>query len=105
MSHAELLEYLQMRLVQAEEMAGELVLRIVQILGPDLGREALERAKFSVWGIEISPERLEAESKVGLARRQSLSIIARDAVSTLGKVKKHPQAEEARELLAQGIPS
>ncbi len=105
MSHAELLEYLQMRLVQAEEMAGELVLRIVQILGPDLGREALERAKFSVWGIEISPERLEAESKVGLARRQSLSIIARDAERTLGKVKKHPQAEEARELLAQGIPS
>lgn len=105
MSTDELLELLQMRLAQAEEMAGEIVLRIVQILGPDLGREALERAKFSVWGIKISPERIEAESRIGMSRRKSMSIIARDTERTLGKIPKHPQAEEARELLTQAIPS
>ena len=105
LSNEELLEYLEMRLPQAEEMAGEIVLRIVQTLGPDLGREALERAKFFAWGITISPERLAAEEKVGLARRNCLSLIARDVERTLGKIVPHEKAAEARELLAQSVRS
>ncbi len=100
-----LLEHLHVRVPQMEEMAGEIVLRVVQTLGPELGREALERAKFPAWDIHITPERLDAETRIGHARRTRLSTIARDVERTLGKIQRHPQADLARELLAQGIPS
>jgi len=100
MTHAELLDYLRVRLPQAEEMAGEIVLRTVQKLGPELGRQALERADFASWGIKIPERRLETEKLKGHARRTRLSTIARDIERTLGKVEPHPRAAEALELLA-----
>jgi flavin-dependent dehydrogenase len=105
MSHGELLEYMQMRLPQAEEMAGEIVLRVVQLLGPDLAKQALEQANFKAWGIQLSSDRIAAEKRIGHARRKQLSHIARDVERTLGKVKRHPEADMALDLLQESVPS
>lgn len=105
MTLPETLEYMRMRLVQAEELAGEIVLRVLQTIGPELGQKLLSAASFANWGIRIAPERLEAETLIGQARRSKLSIIARDLERTLGPVPRHAAAAGARELLAMGAAS
>lgn len=105
MTHEELLDYLHMRMPQIEEVAGEIVLRVVQQLGPELGAELLERAQFKKWGVRLTPERLEAEGFIGHKRRTKLSTMVRDVERTLGKIKPHAEAEAARDLLAQGVAS
>lgn len=105
MTLPETLEYMQMRLVQAEELAGEIVLRVLQSIGPELGQQLLTAANFAAWGIKIAPERLETETLIGQARRQKMSIIARDLERTMGPVPRHEAADRARELLAMGATS
>jgi flavin-dependent dehydrogenase len=105
MTKPEFLEYLELRLRQIEEIAGEIVLRVVQEVGPVLGRELLERTRFPSWGLHVPPERLETEARTGHARRTRLSTIARDLERTMGKVERHPQAHLARELLTQTAAS
>ncbi|MBL8730473.1 MAG: hypothetical protein JNM25_18790, partial [Planctomycetes bacterium] len=102
MTFDETMAYLDMRLAQGEEIVGELVLRIVQELGPERGQELLDAVQFSHWGVHISTARLEIEAKKGLERRHTLPDIARDVERGLGPVRRHPRAAEARELLAQG---
>lgn len=102
MTFPELLAYLEMRVAQGHEIIAELVLRIVQELGPERGQQLLDEVQFFSWGVPISPARLELEAKTGLARRHALPDIARDVERGLGPVRRHPQAAEARELLAQG---
>lgn len=102
MTFPEVLSYLEMRVAQGHEIIAELVLRIVQELGPERGQQLLDEVQFSTWGVPISPSRLELEGKTGLARRHALPDIARDVERGLGPVRRHPQAAEARELLAQG---
>jgi flavin-dependent dehydrogenase len=102
MTVPETLAYLQLRLEQAHEIVGELVLRIVQELGPELGQELLEQVQFSNWGVTIPQARLDLESRRGLDRRHVLPDIARDVERGLGPVRRHPRADEARELLVQG---
>jgi len=101
MSHAQLLEYLTARVPQLEELAGEVVVRALRVLGPERGREALERASFSSWGIRIPPSRVETEALSGHARRTRLSSLAHDVERTLGKIVPHPRAAEALELLLE----
>jgi flavin-dependent dehydrogenase len=105
MQQQEALDYMRMRLRQGEEIVGEVVLRVVQILGPALAQELLERVRFSLWEVRIAPERLELETLAGRARRHRLSEIARDVERTLGPVRRHPDAGEARNLLALGTLS
>jgi len=102
MTFPEVLSYLEMRVAQGHEIIAELVLRIVQELGPERGQQLLDEVQFATWGVPISPARLELEGKTGLARRHALPDIARDVERGLGPVRRHPQAAEARELLAQG---
>ncbi|MCA8973120.1 MAG: tryptophan 7-halogenase, partial [Planctomycetes bacterium] len=73
MTLEETLEHFRTRIVQAEEIAGEIVLRTVLHLGPDLGRQLLQESEFATWGIRIAPERIETETKTGHARRTRLS--------------------------------
>jgi hypothetical protein len=102
MSPAEALTYVRERLSQAEEIAAEIVLRVVQELGPARAQELLERVGFQSWGIAIPPARLEAELSLGRGRRKQLPPIARDMERTLGRVRRHPEAAAALELIAQG---
>ncbi len=98
----ETLEYMRMRARQGEEIVGEIVLRVIQELGPELGQKLLESVGFDGWNISISPERLDLEACDSLTRRQRLSDIARDVERSLGRVYRHPEAGRARERLAQG---
>jgi flavin-dependent dehydrogenase len=99
LGRAELLEYLQKRIGQIEEIAGEIVLRVVQQVGPGLGRQLLVSVDFPAWSLQISPDRLANEGRTGHARRTRLSTIARDLERTLGKITPHAEAARARELL------
>jgi flavin-dependent dehydrogenase len=97
---AQTLEYMQMRAPQAEEAVGEMVLRVVQQLGPVRGAELLEKSEFKDLGLQISLHRLEGETKIGKARRDHMTQMQRDVERTLGRIQYHPDAAKARELLA-----
>lgn len=94
------LEYMQMRAPQAEDAVGEMVLRVVQQLGPKLGAQLLDTSDFKSLGLHISAHRLEGEAKIGKARRDHMSQMHRDVERTLGRIVYHPEAAKARELLA-----
>jgi flavin-dependent dehydrogenase len=93
--------YVEMRIGQAREVLGELLLRIVQELGPEHGRDLLERVHYSEWSFSVPPGRLELEALDSRTRRKQLPEIARDIERNLGGVKRHAQAEAARGLLVQ----
>jgi hypothetical protein len=101
MSFDEALAYVRERADQAAELAGELVLRAVQELGPEGARELLERSHFAEWDLPIAPERLDLETLDSRTRRHRLSAVARDLERNLGPVRRHPAAEAARGLLLQ----
>ncbi|MEE9385368.1 MAG: NAD(P)/FAD-dependent oxidoreductase, partial [Nannocystaceae bacterium] len=61
MSPAQTLEYMKSRAVQGQEILAELLLRIVQELGPSQGKELLARAGAADWGLEFGVERLDQE--------------------------------------------
>ncbi|MFT7677406.1 MAG: flavin-dependent dehydrogenase [Planctomycetota bacterium] len=105
MTPPELLEYMRMRLAEAEEIAAELVLRVVQLLGPDLAEQVLERARFGMWEIKHTSERLAAEREIGNARKKLLTPIARDVERSLGRIVRHADAGRALDLLAAGVSS
>lgn len=98
-SYKETLEYMQMRAPQAEEAVAEIVLRVVQQLGPDQSAELLEKSEFGKLGLQYSVHRLEGETKIGKARRDHMTVMGRDVERTLGRIQRHPQAAEARALL------
>ncbi|HEX5050133.1 MAG TPA: tryptophan 7-halogenase [Planctomycetota bacterium] len=102
MTTAEAHDYIAHRLAQGHEIVAELVLRIVQELGPEQAQKLLDEVQFWTWGVPISPARLELETRSGLARRHNLPDLARDVERGLGPVRRHAQAAAARELLAQG---
>jgi flavin-dependent dehydrogenase len=99
MTLEETLDYYQKRIVQAEELAGEIVLRTIALVGPEVGQQLLETARFPAWGIRIAPERIETELMAGHARRTRLSTIARDLERTVGLLGYHERAGAALELL------
>lgn len=105
MTVPETLDYLKMRLGQAHEIAAELVLRIVQELGPVRGQELLATVEFAKWGVPVSQARLEVEAKKGLERRHTLPDLARDVERGLGPIRRHEGAAAARELFATGAMS
>ena len=53
----------------------------------------------SVMNLQFTAHRLEGETKIGKARRDHMSVMERDVERTLGRIKRHPQAAEARALL------
>ena len=99
MSFEETLDYMRMRLAQGEEIVAELVLRVVQLLGPDHARHVLQTVDFPTWNIRISKERLDAEDLPSVERRRAIPELARDVERTLGRAPRHERAAEARALL------
>ncbi len=81
----ETLDYIRMRLEQAEEIAGELLLRVMDEVGPEKVDTLLEMAGVADWGIRIADERLAATDTIGLGRRRALRPLARDVERTLGR--------------------
>jgi flavin-dependent dehydrogenase len=99
MSVAEALAYMEHRLAQGLEIIGEIVLRIVQSIGPEHGRALLEEVKFASWKVPIPRQRLALEGLPSLERRHKLPDLARDVERGLGPVRRHTDAASARELL------
>jgi hypothetical protein len=100
MTPDETLAYIRMRIVQAEEIAGEFLVRIVSELGADLGAQLMTRANVARWRLKIDPARLTAEPSIGLARRHALSPIARDVERSLGRSPVRADEATLRALLA-----
>ena len=105
MTLEETLEYMRMRLAQIEEVAVEIVLRTLQKVGPEIGEQLLEQTDFSSWNLPIPAERIETELLRGQARRLRMSIMARDAERSLGRVPRHEEAARALDLLAASATS
>ncbi len=99
MTPEESLEYFKMRRGQGEEIAAELVMRVLAEVGPEVGAQLLDRAGASSWDLRFSKARVEAEATTGMGRRHALSPIARDVERNLGRIDKHPQWRQALELL------
>jgi len=97
--YEETLEYLHMRAPQAEQAVAEIVLRVVQQLGPEKAAELLEKSEFRKMNLQFTVNRLEGETKIGKARRDHMSVMERDVERTLGRINRHPEAAEARALL------
>lgn len=100
MTYEETVAYMEHRLAQGLEIIGEIVLRIVQNVGPEIGKQLLEQVKFATWGVPIQAHRLDLEGLSGLERRHQLPSLARDVERGLGPVTRHADAKQARELLA-----
>ena len=100
----ETLDLMRLRLEQGEQAVGELVLRTVQQIGPEHAKVLLEKSGWHEIGVTVTPHRLEGEAKIGRARREHLTKMARDVERTLGRQPRHPEADKARELLAASAP-
>lgn len=104
MDYEETLAYLEMRLAQGHEIIAEQVLRIVQELGPERGKQLLDEVEFWSWDVPICGKRVEVEHLTSLERRHALPPIARDVERGLGPIRRHPQWAQSLELLLQGAP-
>jgi hypothetical protein len=102
MSVEETLAYFDLRLQQGHEIVAEQVMRIVQELGPERGKHLLDEVDFWSWDVTVCPKRVEVEQLGSIERRHALPAIARDVERGLGPVRKHPQWQEALELLLAG---
>lgn len=84
-SPSETLDYMRMRLRQAEEIAGEMLLRVMDAVGMDKVDRLVEMAGVRDWGIRIADTRVAATGSIGLARRRKLRPLARDVERALGR--------------------
>jgi flavin-dependent dehydrogenase len=105
MTHEETFEYIGMRLVQGEEIAGELLLRAMDEVGPSKAAELLERVRFAEWNLEIFDERVAATETVGLGRRHALRPLAKDVERTLGRTPHRIDEAGVRAALGELIVS
>jgi flavin-dependent dehydrogenase len=99
----ETLDYMRMRLGEAEEIAGEILLRVMDEVGPDKVDELVREAGVADWGIRISEERVAATDTVGLARRRALRPLARDVERTMGRPPHHVDEATVRRVLGPVI--
>lgn len=92
------LDYMTLRLGQAEQMLGELVLRVLTEIGPEKGRAFVDAIGLREWDLALSSRRIEAEALEGKARRQRLGVIGRDVDDFLYPFPRHPDAAAAARL-------
>lgn len=97
------LAYMRMRIGQAEEIAAEFLVRVLSELGDEKGAELMKRANVARWRLTVDPARLSAEPNVGLARRHSLSALARDVERSLGRCERRTSEAGLRALLADKL--
>jgi flavin-dependent dehydrogenase len=100
MTPQQTLAYMRQRIVQAEEMAAELLVRIASELGDEQAPLLIENAKVGRWRLRVDPARLAALGSVGLARRHALSPIARDIERSLGRMASRTSEATLRSVLA-----
>ena len=96
----ETLDYVRMRLAQAEEIAGELLIRVIDDVGEEHADAFVERLDVPSWGIRISDKRISAQDEIGLARRRALPLLARDVERTMGKPVRNIDEATIRRVLA-----
>ena len=75
---------------------------IAEFIQPGELEQLLDEVEFWSWDVPICPKRVEVEQLTSLERRHALPSIARDVERGLGPVRKHPQWQEALELLLAG---
>jgi hypothetical protein len=100
MSKQETLEYISMRAEQAEQLVGELLLRLTYELGEQAAKAMFEQLKIANWTLSIDPQRLTIEPTIGLARRRALPRLTRDIEHSLGRMRKKTSDEAVAEILA-----
>jgi hypothetical protein len=81
----ETLDYIHMRLGEAEEIAGEMLLRVMDEVGAENVDALIESIGVRDWNLSVSHERVAATGTVGLARRRALRPLARDVERTMGR--------------------
>ncbi|MFW2388420.1 MAG: NAD(P)/FAD-dependent oxidoreductase [Polyangiales bacterium] len=99
MTPDETLEYIRRRAVEAEEIAGELLVRVVSRLGETKARELVSNLSIERWKIRIGTDRIRSEKEKGLARRRALSSVARDVERALGRSTPITSEEQMLQLL------
>lgn len=99
MTPDETLAYMKSRLVESEEIAGEILLRVMDEVGPDKVDALLDQAKVRDWGIVVSDERVAAFDTIGIARRRALRPLARDVERTLGRTPHNLDEATVRRVL------
>jgi len=102
-STEETLEYIRMRLAEAEEIAGEMLLRVMDEVGPSNVDKLVEMAGVYDWGIRLADARVAATGSIGLARRRKLRPLARDVERTLGRPPKNIDEATLRRVLGSLI--
>lgn len=100
MTPDETLALIRDRLAEAEEIAGELILRALDEVGEEHAQALVEHARILDWGVTIADARLAATETVGLARRRALRPLARDVERTLGRPPRKVSEATLRRLLA-----
>lgn len=98
-SPEETLEYMRMRLAEAEEIAGEILLRVMDEVGPENAATLAEMVGVEDWGIRIGAARVAATATIGLARRRALRPLARDVERTMGRPPKNIDEATIRRVL------
>jgi flavin-dependent dehydrogenase len=103
----ETLDAMRMRLAQAEEIFGEILLRALDAVGPERIDALFERIGARDWDIQIDDARLSAQATVGLARRRALRPLARDVERSLGRPARQVDEATLRRvlgpLIAEGL--
>jgi flavin-dependent dehydrogenase len=103
----ETLDAMRIRLGQAEEIFGELLLRALDAVGPDQVDALMARVGAARWDIRLDDERLAAVGSIGLARRRTLRPLARDVERSLGRPARRVDEATLRRVLgplvAKGI--
>lgn len=102
-NRSETLDYVRMRLEEAEEIAGEMLLRVMDEVGPEQVDALVEMAGVFDWGIRLSEERVAATDSVGLARRRALRPLARDVERTLGRPPRKIDEKVVRRVLGSVV--
>jgi flavin-dependent dehydrogenase len=96
----ETLAYMRSRLVEAEEVVGELLLRTVYEIGDELLDELMQRTQAATFDIRIPASRVDEHETVGLERRRTLSAIARDIDRSCGQPNRVTSKARVREALS-----
>jgi flavin-dependent dehydrogenase len=102
-SPEETIEYMAMRLGEAEEIAGEMLLRVMDEVGPENLALLIEITGATDWGIRIADSRVAATATVGLGRRRALRPLARDVERTMGRPPHSIDEAQIRNALASII--
>ena len=100
LSFDETLDLMRSRLEEAEEIAGELVLRALDAVGEEQAEALVEHAGLLEWGVTIAESRIAAAETIGLARRRAFGPIAKDVERSVGRAPHKTSEATLRRLLA-----